>query len=637
MRIYPTTEIRNIALAGHAHSGKTMLASAMLFAGGATSRLLRTEEGSTVTDFDEEEVQRQHSIHTGIAALEYGRKKVNILDTPGLNTFIHDARLCLPAADTMVICVDGSAGVQVQTEKVWHFAEEFQLPVLFVVTKLDHERTNFTQVVEQLRERFGRRCCSVESQDELVEMIAEDDDDLMQEFFERGALTPEHLANGLKKELLTRKVFPVLGVSAFTGQGIRELLNFIGEYAPSPCERLPLETKAQPGVFVFKTIADTFSGRVSYFRVMAGTLRNDGHLINSRSGVDERFCHLAAPFGKQAQEVAELSAGDIGVVMKLKDTLTGDSLNDKGSQRVWPAVQIPEAAIAYAIVAKTRNDEDRLGNAIHRVLEEDPSLRFYRDPQTKEFLLAGNGQQHVEVIVNRLRKRYNVDIELRAPKIPYRETIRGFADVQGRHKKQTGGHGQFGDCKVKIEPLDRGARFEFVNAIFGGSIPRQYVPAVEKGILEAAEHGWLAGYPMVDFKVTLYDGSYHDVDSNEMSFKMAGRKAFKAAMEQAKPALLEPVMKVEIQTPVEYAGDLMGDLNSRRGRVAGMEVNGGVQMINAMVPMSEMLTYQNDLTAMTQGRASFLMEFDHYDFVPQPQAERIIAAAGNRTALSDEE
>lgn len=636
MRVYNTSDLRNVALAGHAHAGKTLLTSAMLLAGGATNRLLRTEEGPTVTDFDEEEVQRKHSISTGIAALEYGKRKFNLLDTPGLNTFVHDARLVLPAADAMLLLVDGVAGVQVETEKVWNFAEEFRLPVVFVVTKLDQDRASYLNVVAEIRERFGRRCLSLESADEVAEMVAEEDDDLMQEFFEQGTLTPEHLKDGIHKELIERKIFPILGVSAHTGEGVRELLNFIGEYLPSPGERRKMDAGA-PSIYVFKTVADAFSGRVSYFRVMAGTLRNDAHLMNARTSGDERMAHLSVPYGKQAHEVPELAAGDIGVVSKLKDTLTGDSLSDKNAQKLWEQVHVPEPAIAYAIVAKTRNDEDRLGNAIHKVLEEDPSLRFYRDPQTKEFLLAGNGQQHVEVMVNRLRRRYNVDIELRSPKIPYRETIRGMADVQGRHKKQTGGHGQFGDCKVKIEPLPRGEKFQFVNSIFGGSIPRQFVPAVEKGILEASENGYLAGYPMVDFKVTLYDGSYHDVDSNEMSFKMAGRKAFKLAMEQAKPALLEPVMKVEVQAPVEYAGDLMGDLNSRRGRVAGMEVNGGVQMIKAMVPMAEMLSYQNDLTAMTQGRANFHMEFDHYDFVPGPQAEKIIQAAATSRVHSTED
>ncbi len=636
MRLYTSPDIRNVALAGHAHSGKTTLASAMIFAAGATSRLHTPEEGTTVTDFDEEAISRKHSTSTGIASIEFSKKKINILDTPGLNHFIHDARLCLPAVDTMLLVVDGSSGIQVQTEKAWAFASEFNLPVVFVVTKLDHERTSFTNVVEAIRNRFGRRCCSVESREELIEMIAEDDDDLMQEFFESGALSVEHLADGLKKEITRRQVFPILGVSALKDQGIRDLMNFISEYLPSPIDRLHLDTKSAPSIFVFKTLADPFSGRVSFFKVMAGTLRSDGHLMNERTHHDERFAHLSTPFGKQTNEITELSTGDIGVMLKLKETLTGDSLSEKSKPQHWPPVHVPEPAIAFAIVAKTRNDEDRLSTGMHKVLEEDPTLRFYRDPQTKEFLIAGNGQQHVEAIVARLRKRYHVDVALHAPKIAYRETIRGAADVQGRHKKQSGGHGQFGDCKIKVEPLTRGTHFEFINATFGGSVPKQYVPAVERGIQEAAAHGWLAGFPMVDFKVTLYDGSYHDVDSNEMSFKMAGRKAFKAAMAVAKPALLEPVMKVEVYTPVEFAGDLLGDFTSRRGKVAGMDINDGSQSIKAMVPMAEMLSYQNDLTAMTQGRASFIMEFDHYDFVPPLHAEKIIAAA-NHTQINDDE
>ncbi|HTB19986.1 MAG TPA: hypothetical protein VK708_17815, partial [Bryobacteraceae bacterium] len=341
--------------------------------------------------------------------------------------------------------------------------------------------------------------------------------------------------------------------------------------------------------------------------------------------------------GKTIVPVPELHAGDIGGVAKLKETLTGDSLCDKASQIAYPAVILPEPSIGYAISAKTRNDEDRMGHAIQKILEEDRALRFYRDPQTKEFLLAGSGQQHVEVIVSRLKKRYGVDVELHAPKIPYRETVRGRADVQGRHKKQTGGHGQFGDCWIRMEPLPRGGKFEFANEVFGGSIPRNYIPAVEKGIVEAAANGFLAGFPVVDFKVTVYDGSYHDVDSSEMAFKLAARKAFKAAMQAAKPALLEPVMNVNIQAPVEYAGDLMGDLNSRRGRIQGMDTKSGTQIIRAQVPMSEMLTYQNDLISMTQGRASYQMEFDHYDYVPQLQADKIIAAAKAAKTGEEEE
>ena len=389
--------------------------------------------------------------------------------------------------------------------------------------------------------------------------------------------------------------------------------------------------------FVFKTTADPFAGRITYFKVYTGVIKNDANLQNLTRSTTERLAHLSNPQGKTLQPVTEIHAGDIGAVAKLKDTLTGDTLAEKGMNVIYHLVKLAEPSIAFAIEAKSRNDEDRMGHAVHKVLEEDQSLRFYRDAQTREFLLAGTGQQHVEIVVSRLKKRYGVDVTLKAPKIPYRETIRGTADVQGRHKKQTGGHGQFGDCWIRMEPLPRGAKFEFANEIFGGSIPKNFIPAVEKGIVETAEKGFLAGYPMVDFKVTVYDGSYHDVDSSELAFKLAARKAFKAAMQEAKPALLEPVMNVEIQAPVEYAGDLMGDLNGRRGRISGMETKGSTQFIRAQVPMAEMLNYQSDLTAMTQGRATFTMEFDHYDYVPQLQAEKIIAAAKAAKTGEEEE
>jgi elongation factor G len=484
----------------------------------------------------------------------------------------------------------------------------------------------------------------------LVEMIAEGNDELMEEFFATGTLPCEHIVSGLQQAMRERRIFPILCTAASQNIGADLALNFIAEVFPSPLDRAPLAAtqdgkpleKAiapkEPGsVFVFKTAADPFAGRVTYFKVMSGALKDDAHLTNMRSNANERLAHIATPFGKTMQPITELRAGDIGAVAKLKETLTGDTLCEKTNCVVFRGVEVPEPSIGYAISAKTRSDEDRLSTALSRILEEDRSLRFYRDPQTKEFLLAGNGQQHLEVVVSRLKRRYGVEVELKSPKIPYRETVRGTASVQGRHKKQTGGHGQFGDCWIKIEPLARGEKFQFVNDIFGGAIPKQYIPAVEKGIVEAAEQGFIAGYPVTDFKVTLYDGSYHDVDSSEMAFKLAGRKAFRAAMQQAKPALLEPIMKVEVETPTEFAGDLMSDFNGRRGRISGMDLNGNMQTIRAQVPMSEMLSYQNDLTSKTQGRASFRMELDHYDYVPAPQAEKIIAAAKDRLHVEEEE
>jgi elongation factor G len=484
----------------------------------------------------------------------------------------------------------------------------------------------------------------------LVEMVAEGNDALMEEFFDQGTLSPEHMLEGLKQAVRERRLFPVLCGSGLRNIGTDLVLGFILDYFPAPTEREPLAavangqeitrpiSDAEPlAVFVFKTVADPFAGRLSYFKVCSGVLKNDHNLVNNRSGANERLSHIGCLLGKTIQPVTEIHAGDIGAVAKLKETLTADTLSEKNAPIAYPAVKLPEPSIAYAIQANSRQDEDRMGNAVQKILEEDQSLRFYRDPQTKEFLLAGSGQQHVEVIVSRLKTRYSVDVTLKAPKIPYRETIRGTADVQGRHKKQTGGPGQFGACWIKMEPLPRGGKFEFVNDIFGGAIPKNFIPAVEKGLIEAAEKGYLAGYPVVDFKVILYDGSYHDVDSSELSFKLAARKAFKAAMEEAKPALLEPIMNAEVQAPVEVAGDLMGDMNGRRGRISGMDTKGSTQIIRAQVPMAEMLTYQSDLTSMTQGRGSFTMEFSHYDFVPAQQAEKIIAAAKAAKAGEEEE
>ena len=684
MKVYESKDIRNVGVVGHGDSGKTTLTAGLLFTAGASNRLLRVDEGNTITDFDEEEIQRKITISTAIAVAEWKKTKVNILDTPGYNIFINDTRAALVAADAALVVVDGVAGVEVQTEKVWQFAADYKLPRAVVINKLDRERADFDRALESVQETFGRFAVPIQipigverdftgvvdlvrmkaytyaadgdgkgkegdipgdlaaaaqkAHEALVEMVAEGNDALMEEFFDKGTLAPGQIAEGLKQGLREMRIFPVMCASALHNVGSDLILNFITDYLPSPLEReSPGQNVTGPSAFVFKTTADPFAGRITYFRVMSGVVKNDANLQNATRGTAERLAHISSPTGKTLQPVTELHAGDIGAVAKLRDTLTGDTLAEKGLDIVYPPVKLPEPSIAFAIEAKSRNDEDRMGNAVHRILEEDQSLRFYRDPQTREFLLAGSGQQHVEIVVSRLKKRYGVDVALKAPKIPYRETVRGTADVQGRHKKQTGGHGQFGDCWIKMEPLARGARFEFVNEIFGGAIPRNFIPAVEKGIIEAAENGFLAGYPMVDFKVTVYDGSYHDVDSSELAFKLAARKAFKAAMQHAKPALLEPIMNVEIQSPVEYAGDLMGDLNGRRGRISGMETKGASQFIRAQVPMAEMLNYQSDLTAMTQGRASFTMEFDHYDFVPQLQSDKIIAAAKAAKAGEEEE
>jgi elongation factor G len=694
LKVYEGNDVRNVALIGHGHSGKTTLTAGFLYSSGGTNRLTRVDEGNTITDYDDDEVQRKLTISSGVAYAEWAKKKINLIDTPGFNIFINETKASMAAADSALVLVDAVPGVEVQTEKVWSFADEFQLPRAVVINKLDRERSDFERSLNSVQEHFGRLAVPVQlpigsekefkgvvdlvrmkafaytsdgdgkgketeipadlgdaaqrAHDALVEMVAEGNDALMEEFFDKGTLPTEKIQDGLRLAIRERRIYPVLCASGLHNIGTDQILNFIVENFPAATEheqvtgtingkevQRAIKDSEPVSAFVFKTVADPFAGRVTYFKVLSGIVKNDAHLINNRTGTDERLAHIGVLMGKTIQPVNEIHAGDIGAVAKLKDTLTSDTLDDKASMISYPAVQLPEPSIAFAISAKSRQDEDRLSNGVQRILEEDRSLRFYRDPQTKEFLLAGSGQQHVEVIVSRLKKRYGVDVELKAPKIPYRETIRGKADVQGRHKKQTGGHGQFGDCWIRLEPLARGGKFEFANEVFGGAIPRNFIPAVEKGIVEAAANGFLAGFPVVDFKCTVYDGSYHDVDSSEMAFKLAARKAFKAGMQEAKPAILEPVMNVEIQAPVEYAGDLMGDLNGRRGRIQGMDTKGATQIIKAQVPMSEMLNYQNDLISMTQGRASFHMEFDHYDYVPALQADKIIAAA--RAAKTGEE
>ena len=604
-----------------------------------------------------------------------------------------------PVVDAALVVVDGVAGVEVVTERVWGYCEEVNLPRMIVVSRMDRERANAERVLDSLTKAFGRAVTPLqlpigseknlsgivdlvrmkaytyemggsgkgkegpipanladaakEAHEKLVELVAEGKDELMEEFFEKGTIPEEHLVPALHEAIREDKIFPVLFTSGLGNVGVDELMDFAVDYTPAANEHhaiagqpggngAPAERKgtdAEPAsVYVFKTVSDPFAGRISYFKVFSGVLKNDATLQNFTRNTAEKFAHIWVMQGKQSIPIPELHAGDIGAVAKLKDTLTGDTLGDKASPIQYPAVRLPEPAITFAIEPKTRADEDKLGAGLHKLMEEDAMLRFFRDPQTKEFLIAGTGQQHIEVVVSKMKKRYHAEVVLKAPKVPYRETIRGKADVQGRHKKQTGGHGQYGDCKIKMEPLPRGDDFEFVNDIFGGAIPKNFIPPVEKGIRDAAARGYLAGYPVVDFKVVLYDGSYHDVDSNDLSFQMAGRIAFKKAMEVAKPTLLEPIMTTEITVPDEFAGTIMGDLNSRRGRIQGMDNKGGNTIVKAEVPMAEMLTYGVDLTSMTQGRGSFNMEMHHYDTVPGALQEKIIEKAkAERGEVKEEE
>ena len=701
MKVYEGANIRNVVLVGHGHAGKTSLISAMLYTAGASQRLGRVDDGSATTDYDEEEVARKMSISTGLAYAEWGKTKINFLDTPGFNMFVHEAKLAMPAVESALVVVDGVAGVEVVTERVWGYCDEISLPRMIVVSRMDRERADATRVMDSLTKAFGRlvmplqmpigseknltgiidlvrmkaytyelggsgkgkegeipanlKDAAQEQHEKLVELVAEGKDALMEEFFEKGTIPEEDLVPALHEAIREDRIFPVLFTSGLGNVGVDELMDFIVDYTPAPTERAPLQGEVTTGngepptrkvddsaplsLYVFKTVSDAFAGRISYFKVCSGILKNDATVQNFTRNSPEKLAHISIMQGKTAVPVTELRAGDIGAVAKLKDTLTGDTLGDKAAPIQYPKVKLPEPAITFAIEPKTRADEDKLGVGVHKLMEEDAMVRFFRDAQTKEFLIAGTGQQHIEVLVSKMRKRYHTEVILKAPKVPYRETIRGKADVQGRHKKQTGGHGQYGDCKIKMEPLPRGGEFEFVNDIFGGAIPRNFIPAVEKGIKDAAARGYLAGFPVVDFRVVLYDGSYHDVDSNDLSFQMAGRIAFKKAMEQAKPTLLEPVMSVEITVPDEFAGSIMGDLNSRRGRIQGMDNKGGNTVVKAEVPMSEMLTYGADLTSMTQGRGSFNMEMHHYDVVPGQLQEKIIAKAkeGRGEVVEEEE
>ena len=695
MKSYGTEWIRNVGIAGHGGTGKTQLVSSLLFAAGMTPRLGKVAEGSTTTDWDEEEIARKISIQTGIAYAEWqapgqaDKTKINLLDTPGYPTFINEAKGSLVGADATLILVDAAAGVQVVTEKVWDYATEYDQPRAFLLNWMDRELASFERALASLEQVFGRGVVPVQlpigaeksfrgvvdlvsmkalvyapdgdgkakveeipaelaeaaraAHEKLVEMVAEGDDALMQEFFDKGTLPAEDLAKGLREAVCAKRIFPVLASSALHNIGSDALLNFFVEIFPSPAVRSRVSghkaadhkgetaerkiADSEPvSLFVFKTIADPFAGRVSYFRVMSGVLKNDATLQNFNRNSAERLQHVQVMQGKTATAVPELHAGDIGAVTKLKDTLTGDTLGDKNAPIFYPPARLPEPSITFAVEPKTRADEDRIGQAIHKILEEDLALRFGRDPQTKEFLLSGAGQQHIEVVVAKLRKRYHVELTLKPPKVPYRETIRGKADAEGKHKKQSGGHGQFGVCRIRMEPLPRGKGVEFVDEIFGGAIPKNWIPSVEKGLRDAAERGYLAGFPVVDFRAVLYDGKYHDVDSSDIAFKIAGSLAFREGMKQARPALLEPIMQVEVYAPEQYSGDLMGNLSSRRGKISGSEVRAGSVVIKALVPLAEMLSYANELTSLTQGRGSYSMEFSHYDFVPNEIAEKVVAA-----------
>jgi len=685
MKVYDAGSIRNVAVVGHGGSGKTQLVSAMLFAAGAVNRLGKVDDGSTVTDFDDEAIARKHTLSSSLAHAEWQKTKINIIDTPGFANFLTDARSALRVAEAAVVVVDAVAGVEVQTEKLWGDAAALNLPRLVVVNRLERERASLDRTLESLHRDCSRTIIPIEiplgeernfrgvvdlvrmraltftpdtgkvseedvpssitteanaARERLVEMVAEADESLMEKFFDAGTLSQDDLVAGLRAATMSGKIFPLLCTSGLHVIGMQPLLDAIVSYVPSPADRdfpavggdgsdaaIKSSDSAPYSAFVWKTIADPFAGRITMLRVVSGSLKSDANVHNNTRDTAERFGHLLALQGKTQTHVPELKAGDLGAVAKLKETHTNDVLADKTFKLKFHEIKFPEPVLSYAIEPKSRGDEDKISTAMQRLKEEDPTIGYVRDPQTHELLLAGQGQLHIEVTVAKLKRRFGVEVNLKPPRIPYRETITASTEAHGRHKKQTGGHGQFGDCKIKVEPLPRGADFEFVDDIFGGSIPRQFVPAVEKGIQDARTRGFLAGYPMVDFRATVFDGSYHPVDSNELSFKLAGSLAFKDAMTRARPTILEPIMQVEVYAPSDFAGDLMGDLNGRRGRIAGMDTRGSMTVIKAQVPMAEMLTYEQHLTSATGGRGSYHMEYSHYEEVPHQLQTKIIAAA----------
>ena len=686
MRDYQTAELRNLAVVGHGTSGKTTLVSALLYAAGAVTRLARVEDGNTTTDFEEDEIERGISLSAAPTHVDWDGVKVNLVDTPGYSNFLTEAKLAMPVADTALISVCAVDGVGVNTERVWSFAEDNRSAAIFAVTRMDRDRASFERTLSSIQETFGRTAIPVQlpigsesgfsgvvdlltmkairgpgpdgkgaktgdvpaelqeqaeaARNELMEMIAESDEELLDQFFSEGELTSEEMIRGLRTAVAARAIFPVVAVTGAHNVGTTALLDLIVAAAPDPTGRGPargvsgdgepvereVDGGAPASVYVYKTIADPFAGRLSLFRVMTGTVGPETQLKNLTTGGTGRTGGVNVVNGKAMEAVSKLSAGDLGCFAKLRDTFTGDTLGTAdGIRFVRP--EVPHPVISFAIEPKSRGDEEKISQALQRLREEDLTLKFERD---QELLLSGTGQLHIEVVVSRLKRKFGVEVDLKPPRVPYRETITVTAEAHGRHKKQTGGHGQFADCHVRVEPLERGGDFEFASEVVGGSIPRQFIPAIEKGFQEARQKGYLAGYPVVDFKATVFDGKFHTVDSSEIAFKIAASLAFKDAMSKCRPTLLEPIMSVVITVPDENTGDVLGDLNSRRGRTQGMDRKGSQTAITAQAPMAEMLTYEPTLTSLTGGRGGFHMEFSHYDPVPGNLAKALIEAYQTR-------
>lgn len=687
MKGLSTQEIRNVVLLSHMGAGKTSLAEGLLFTAGAISRLGKVEDGNTVSDFDAEEIRRHCSLQATPLYFFWGSHKVNVIDTPGLLDFIGEIQSAIRAVEGAIMLVSAVSGVEVGTELYWQNLEKRSLPRAFFINKIDKENTDFQKVITDLTESFGKSVIPVQipigkeasfkgvvdllkmkaqyfqeqsgkfeereipqellkeaekAKEKLLEAVTESDDVLLEKYLEGEEVTEEELKTGLRKAIRECKVFPVLVGSAVRNQGSAALLDFILDYFPSPLDlgevqatdlrnqnevNLKVDPQGPLAALVWKTMADPYVGKINVLKVISGTLRPDSRVWNSNREIEER---IAQPFylrGKNQEGAQEIIAGDIGAVSKLAETKTGDTLCLREQPFLLPPIEYPKPVLSASVKPKSKGDEDKISNALTRMMEEDPTIEVYRDTEVGQTILSGLGQSHLEATVERMKRKFGVDVILEPPKVAYKETIRTTVRAEGKYKRQTGGHGQYGHCFLEISPLERGKGFEFENRIVGGVIPKQYIPAVEKGVREAMEKGVLAGFPVIDVKVAVYDGSYHPVDSSELAFKIASSMAFKKGAAEAKPVLLEPVMSVEVRVPEAYMGDVISDLNSKRGRILGMEAVGRTQVIKALVPLAEMLTYANDLTSITQGRGYYTMEFSHYEEVPAQIAEDIIEKA----------
>ncbi len=684
---YPIDKLRNVGLLSHGGEGKTSIAEAMLFDAKMVNRLGKIDDGSSNLDYEPDEISRKLTISSKLAFCEWKKCKINIVDTPGDINFIADAKGAMRVIDGAILVISAVSGVKVQTENFWSEARELNIPALVFINKMGRERADFFRTVAELPETldmnplilqlpigseqsfkgvidlFNQKAYTYKGDDsgeyqehsipddqkdqvaeyrqKMVETIAEADDGLLEKYLEGEELTLEELQGSLRNGLRNMKFTPVLCGSALRNIGIQPLMDMIVDFLPSPADRPDAVGKNKAGeeisrkpkeeepfsAFVFKTIADPYSGKLTMFRVFSGSLSSDSTVYNTTRDSKEKIGQIFALMGKNHQNYDRVKAGDIAAFVKLKETTTSDTISDEHHPIIYPPLSFPTPIISFAIEPKTKGDEDKVSNALHRLQEEDPTIHVSRDDQTKEFLISGMGQIHLEVVVDRMKRKFGTEVLLKTPKISYKETIRSAIKIQGKYKRQSGGRGQFGDTWLEIEPLPKGGGFEFVDKIVGGAIPRQYIPAVEKGIVGAMEEGILAGYPVTDVRVKLYDGSFHAVDSSEMAFKIAGSMGFKKGFMECKPTLLEPIMQVAVVVPEESMGDIMGDLNSRRGRIQGIDTKGRYQIIRAEVPMAEMLKYAPDLISMTGGRGNFTMEFSHYDEVPAHLLDKIVADA----------